>query len=115
LANCGTGSVSGADTLPNGEFENVVPSPIDVIVALYESLGVRPEKSAVPAVFEVCDVDVDVVVLFNVIVLDVACGFGVKVTVMDVVVVWLKVGAAGLASGVSASVTDGDAALEADD
>ena len=34
FANCGTVSVSGAEVLPVGEFENVVPSPIDVIVAV---------------------------------------------------------------------------------
>jgi hypothetical protein len=40
LANSGTVSVRGADAVPMGEFENVVPSPIDVMVALYVSPGV---------------------------------------------------------------------------
>jgi hypothetical protein len=111
LASCGTVSVRGVDALPTGEFENVVPFPIDVIVALYVSPGVRPVKWAVPDVLPVLVVDVDVVALFNVMVLDVACGFGVKVTVIDVVVVWLNEGAAGLASCVSTSVTDGEAEL----
>jgi hypothetical protein len=63
----------------------------------------------VPEVLPVLVTDVDAVVLFNVMVLDVACGFGVKLTVIDVVVVWLNVGAAGLANWVSANVTDADA------
>jgi hypothetical protein len=104
-------SVRDADDVPVGEVENVVPSPIDVIVALYVSLGVSPVKRAVPDVLPLFDVGVDVVVFVSVMVLDVACGFGVKVTVMDVVVVWLKVGAAGLGNGVSASVTDEDGEL----
>jgi hypothetical protein len=114
LANCGTVSVRDADDVPVGEVENVVPSPIDVIVALYVSLGVSPVKRAVPDVLPLFDVGVDVVVFVSVMVLDVACGFGVKVTVMDVVVVWLKVGAAGLGNGVSASVTEEDGALGVD-
>jgi hypothetical protein len=78
-------SVSEADAVPTGELAYVVPSPIEVIVALYESFGVRPVKSAVPDVLPVC-VDVAFVdVLSSTTVLDVACGFGVKVTVMDVV------------------------------
>jgi hypothetical protein len=114
LANCGTVSVRDVDDVPVGEVENVVPSPIDVIVALYVSLGVSPVKRAVPDVLPLFDVGVDVVVFVSVMVLDVACGFGVKVTVMDVVVVWLKVGAAGLGNGVSASVTEEDGALGVD-
>jgi hypothetical protein len=87
LVNCGTVSVREAEVLPVGELENVVPSPIDVTVAVYVSLGVRPVKSAVPNVMPVFDVGVDVVVLVSVMVLESAFALGVNVTVMDVVVV----------------------------
>ncbi len=113
LANCGTVRVNVADVLPTGEFEKLVPSPIEVIVASYVSLGVRPVKWAVPDVLPAL-VEVDVVVSVSVTVLEVDWGSGVKVTVMDVVVVWLNVGAAGLASGVSARVTEEDGALGED-
>jgi hypothetical protein len=34
VGNWGAASVRGADAVPTGEFENVVPSPIDVIAAV---------------------------------------------------------------------------------
>ena len=62
-------------------------------------------KCADPVVLPASDVDVDAVVLFKVMVLETAFGSGVNVTVSDVGVVWESVGAAGVASGVSESVT----------
>jgi hypothetical protein len=77
-------SVNGADTVPSGDVAKFVPSPIDVIVALYVSPGVRPVKWAVPDVLPVLDVGVDVVELVSVMVLETAFALGVNVTVIDV-------------------------------
>ena len=98
VASWGTVRVSGADTAPTGDVEKCVPSPIDVIVAVYVSPGVRPVKFAVPVVLPVEDVDVDVVALFNVMVLETAFGSGVNVTLIEDGDTWLSVGAGGVAS-----------------
>jgi hypothetical protein len=108
LANDGRLSVRGADTVPTGEVAKFTPSPIDVIVASNVSPGVSPVKSAVPLVLPVSDVDVDAVVSFNVMVLETAFGSGAKVTVIDVGVAWLSVGAAGVANWGTARVTGDD-------
>jgi hypothetical protein len=110
FASCGSVSVRGVDAVPRGELEKFSPSPIDVIAALYVSVGVSPEKSDVPDVLPVIGVVAFVEVFVSVMVLDVACGLGVKFTVMEVVVVWLSVGAAGFGKGVRASVTDEETA-----
>jgi hypothetical protein len=115
FGNCGTVRVRGADTVPTGEFEKDVPSPIDVTVASKVSPAVSPVKWAVPDVLPESVDCVEVVVSVKIIVLDVACGSGVKVAVMDVVVVWLNVGAAGLANCVSASVTEEEGGPAVDD
>jgi hypothetical protein len=107
-ANCGKLSVSGLDTVPIGEEAKFTPSPIDVMDASYVSPGVSPVMCAEPEVLPVVVVDVLVVVLVSVIVLDVALGSGVKVTVMEVGVVWLSAGAAGLANAGSVSVSGAD-------
>ena len=75
---------------------------------MYVSPGVSPVKFAVPVVLPVEDVDVDVVVLFNVTVLETAFGLGVNVAVIDVVVVWLSVGAAGVGNWGGVRVTGDD-------
>jgi hypothetical protein len=108
LANGERTSVRGAEAVPTGEFEYVVPSPIDVIVALYVSPGVSPVKCAVPVVLPVLVVDVDAVVLFSVMVLETAFASGANVTVTDVGVVWLAFGAAGVANWGMARVTGDD-------
>jgi hypothetical protein len=109
LANGERTSVRGAEAVPTGEFEYVVPSPIDVIVALYVSPGVSPVKCAVPVVLPVLVVDVDAVVLFSVMVLETAFASGANVTVTDVGVVWLAFGAAGVANGERTSVRGAEA------
>jgi hypothetical protein len=65
-------------------------------------------KSFVPDVFPGSVTGVEVVRLFKVIVLDVAWGSGVKETVIDVGVVWLALGAAGVANWGTTRVTGDD-------
>jgi hypothetical protein len=71
---------------------------MDVIVASYVLPVVKPPKTFVPEVLPGSVVGVLVVRSFNVMVLDVACGSGVNVTVIEVEVVWLILGAAGVAN-----------------
>jgi len=78
------------------------------------SPGARPEKRAEPVVLPVICVVVDVVVLSSVMVLDTALGSGVYVTVIDVVELWLSVGAAGVANCGGVSVTGDDIAPSAE-
>jgi hypothetical protein len=87
VANCGSTSVSGADTVPTGDVAKLVPSPMEVIAAVYASPGVRAVMCAEPVVFPVVVLDVAVVVLVSVMLLEVAFALGVKVTVIDVGVV----------------------------
>jgi len=77
LANCGGESVREADAAPTGEFENVVPLPMEVIVAVNVSPVVKPVNVNVPEVLPVIGVVVFAVVSWSVIVLETAFGFGV--------------------------------------
>lgn len=108
VANVGRTSVRGADTAPTGDVAKLTSSPIDVTVAVNVSPWVSPVNSAVPLVLPVSDVDVDDVVSSNVMVLETAFGSGVNVAVIDVGVVWLSVGAAGVASWGTVRVTGVD-------
>jgi hypothetical protein len=74
----------------------------------------RPEKRTEPVVLPVICVVDDVVVLSSVMVLDTALGSGVYVTVIDVVELWLSVGAAGVANCGRVSVTGDDIAPSAE-
>jgi hypothetical protein len=74
---------SGADVAPTFDVKKLVPSPIDVMVAVKVSLVTRPVKVNVPEVLPVIGVVTFAVVSWNVIVLEAALGLGVNVTLMD--------------------------------
>jgi hypothetical protein len=99
---------SDAEATPTFDVAKLAPSPIDMIVAVNVSPVVKPVNVKVPDVFPVIGVVEFAVVSWNVIVLEIALGLGVNVTLIDVGDTWESVGAAGWASCVSASVSGAD-------